>query len=86
MPTTIAHRDLRNNSSAILRRVESGETFLVSNHGNVVAVLSPSGEYATPRIVKARKKGSLGSIRTVQASERTIDILNELRGESLLAK
>lgn len=29
--TTIAHRELRNNSSEILRRVEAGESFTITN-------------------------------------------------------
>ena len=43
MARTIAHRELRNNSSAILREVQSGETFTIPNHGEVVAVLTPGG-------------------------------------------
>ena len=33
----IAHRDLRNRSSEILRRVAAGESFEITNHGEVVA-------------------------------------------------
>lgn len=38
---TISHREMRNRSGAYLRRVEAGESFLVSNNGEVVAVLGP---------------------------------------------
>jgi len=41
--TTITHRELRNNSAEILRRVAEGEAFDVSNNGVVVAHLSPVG-------------------------------------------
>jgi prevent-host-death family protein len=41
MPRTIAHRELRNNSSAVLRDVQAGETVYVTNNGEVVAVLVP---------------------------------------------
>ena len=37
----IAHRDLRNRSSEILRAVSEGESFEITNHGEVVAILSP---------------------------------------------
>jgi prevent-host-death family protein len=39
--TTIPQRDLRNDVSAILRRVESGEEFLVTVSGRPVAELRP---------------------------------------------
>jgi prevent-host-death family protein len=41
MPRTIPHRELRNNSSAVLRDVPAGETVYVTNNGEVVAVLVP---------------------------------------------
>ncbi|WP_370449014.1 type II toxin-antitoxin system Phd/YefM family antitoxin [Cryobacterium sp. Hb1] len=37
----MAHRDLRNNSAKVLRAVRHGETLQVTNHGEVVSVLSP---------------------------------------------
>ena len=37
----IAHRDLRNQSAEILRRVARGESFEITNHGQVVAVIRP---------------------------------------------
>jgi prevent-host-death family protein len=40
MAKTIPHRELRNNSSAILREVQSGETFRITNNGEVVAMLT----------------------------------------------
>ncbi|WP_203335316.1 type II toxin-antitoxin system Phd/YefM family antitoxin [Nocardioides limicola] len=39
----IPHRELRNSSSEILRRVAAGEVFEITNHGEVVAVLRPPG-------------------------------------------
>ena len=38
---TIMHRELRNNSAAILHRVQAGETFEITNNGEPVAILSP---------------------------------------------
>jgi hypothetical protein len=37
----ISHREFRNNSAAILREVQAGESMEITNNGEVVAVLSP---------------------------------------------
>lgn len=42
MATTIAQRELRNDSADILRRVEAGEEFLVTRNGTPVAELRPA--------------------------------------------
>jgi len=42
MATVIAQRDLRNDSAEILRRVESGEEFVVTRNGTPVAELRPA--------------------------------------------
>lgn len=42
MATTIAQRDLRNDSAEILRRVEAGEEFVVTRNGTPVAELRPA--------------------------------------------
>lgn len=41
MGTTISQRELRNDSGAIMRRVESGERFTVTRNGVPVADLAP---------------------------------------------
>lgn len=49
----IPHRDFRNQSSEVLRRVESGESFAITNHGKPVAVLHPLSELGvaiSPRV------------------------------------
>lgn len=38
----ISHREMRNNSAEVLRRVEAGETLTVTNNGKAVAVLRPA--------------------------------------------
>jgi prevent-host-death family protein len=40
----ISHREFRNNSAAVLREVQAGETMEITNNGEVVAVLSPPSE------------------------------------------
>lgn len=43
MATTIPQRDLRNDVSSVLRRVEAGEEFIVTVSGRPVAELRPVG-------------------------------------------
>jgi prevent-host-death family protein len=38
----ISHRELRNNSGEVLRRVQAGEIFEITNNGVVVATLAPA--------------------------------------------
>ncbi len=39
---TISHREMRNNSGAMLREVAAGERFLVTNDGLPVAMIIPA--------------------------------------------
>jgi prevent-host-death family protein len=41
VPTTISQRQLRNDNGDIMRRVEAGESFIVTRHGVPVAELTP---------------------------------------------
>ncbi len=81
MPKTIPHRELRNRSSEVLRRVQSGETIQVTNHGEVVAVLSPPGSNLAPRVVRARHRGGFDSIPRVRSPEPVLQALDALREE-----
>jgi prevent-host-death family protein len=38
---TITHREMRNNSGEILRRVEAGESIRVTNNGRIAALIVP---------------------------------------------
>lgn len=38
----ITHRELRNQSSEVLRAVDNGESFEITNYGRVVALIVPS--------------------------------------------
>lgn len=85
---TIPHRELRNNSSEILRRVEAGESFEVSNHGRVVAVISPKRRTRLDELRAAGKVRepskdpvdltTLPFHETVVSTEK---ILSDLRGD-----
>lgn len=76
----IAHRDLRNRSAEILRAVTAGESFEITNHGEVVAVLSPPDRRPL-RVVPARIHGRWDELERVTVDESLQDILDELRGE-----
>lgn len=41
MQTVITQRDLRNNNADIMRRLEEGETFIITRNGKQVGVLTP---------------------------------------------
>ena len=82
MPEQIPHRELRNNSAAVLRRVQAGETIEVTNHGEVVAVLvPPTRRPGQLRVRPARVHGGFSQLRPEPAAESTEAVLNELRGD-----
>jgi prevent-host-death family protein len=75
----IPHRELRNNSAEILRRVTEGESFEITNHGEVVAILQPPGRESL-RIYPATRKGGWSELRPAKGTgESTQKILDELR-------
>ena len=83
--STIPHRELRNNSTEILRRVEAGETFSITNHGRTVARLVP---YTASPLDALRESGRISRVTRVDLialpAARGLDsreILDDLRGE-----
>jgi prevent-host-death family protein len=83
MTRTIPHRELRNNSSAILRDVAAGERIRITNHGVVVAVLVPPSEAdrVAPHIQPARIRGGWNELRQVRLDHPVQEDLDELRGD-----
>lgn len=90
MEKTIPHRELRNNSSAVLREVQSGTTFRITNHGEVVAILtSPDTPPPSPApapgigltIWPAKIRGRFSELEPVDIGMSTQQILDELRGD-----
>ncbi|MBK6301510.1 MAG: type II toxin-antitoxin system prevent-host-death family antitoxin [Actinomycetales bacterium] len=84
--TTLAHRDLRNNSAEILRRAAAGESFEVTNNGRVVAMLvppqvSPLERLFLARLVTPPVVRRLPHIARVQTTRSTAEILDDLKGE-----
>lgn len=83
---TITHRELRNGSSEVLRRVAAGESFLVTNHGDPAALIGPPPASPWGRLVAAghvrlaRRQGGFGGLaRAAETSSR--DVLQDLRGD-----
>jgi antitoxin (DNA-binding transcriptional repressor) of toxin-antitoxin stability system len=81
MTEQLAHRDLRNRSSEILREVASGATFEITNHGKVVAVLSPPPGSRGLRVRAARVRGRFAELPLVSREESVQDALDDLRGD-----
>lgn len=78
----IPHRELRNSSAEILRRVADGEYFEVTNHGEVVAVIGPpSAErlWETEVAKPATRQYGWHDIPDAPVTRPTQDILDELR-------
>jgi prevent-host-death family protein len=84
---TIGVRELQQNASATLRRVEQGESVGVTDRGRLVAVLVPpsvaagsAGLMAAGRVQPARRSVSaLGP--PVPNAQRSGDVLDALRAE-----
>ena len=83
MPKTIPHRELRNNSSAILEQVRNGETFEVTNRGEPVAILSPPERRAVDRlrIRPAKRTRRFAELKGIAIDGSSEEVLRDLRGE-----
>jgi prevent-host-death family protein len=77
----LTHRELRNDSAAVLRQVKDGESYEVTNHGEVVAVLLPA-PHATRtdlRVRRARLKGGFAGLPRVRRQRTVQSVLDDLR-------
>ena len=83
MSRTIPHRELRNNSSAVLRDVQAGETIVVTNHGTVLALLVPpeAGLLSALPVVVATRSGGFATLLRVHLGRPVQEVLDDLRGE-----
>ena len=86
MMTTVAHRELRNNSADLLRRAAAGESFEVTNNGRVVAMLvppqtSPLERRLAAQLVTPPTATRLPRIARVRSTTPTADLLAELKGD-----
>ncbi len=94
MSERVGVRELRQNLSRWLRRVENGESFEVTDRGRPVAQLSPlsTGDDVIDRLVRAGRiakvgRGSLADLpppRPRREGEPSIsDVLQELREDTI---
>lgn len=82
MPDRLAHRDLRNRSAEILRDVDAGASYEITNHGEVVALLIPRlptavSACAEPRLI-SRSPRSVG-LHTARPPSRPSMLFAETR-------
>lgn len=86
-PKMLSQRELRNESSRVLREVQEGQTFIVTTHGTPVARLSPHEE-ALPSLKITRPARRKGGWRKLMADRREysptlIDSLEDLRQDRI---
>ena len=72
---TIPQRELRNDTAAVLRRVEAGETMRITSNGRPVADLVPV-ERAATYVALADVVGQIGGV--LRADDRLDEELREL--------
>ena len=81
MTEKLAHRDLRNRSAEILRDVAAGASYEITNHGEVVALLTPPVPDGRLRVRRASSARPFSEIRRVRRDESTESALDDLRGD-----
>ncbi|MFT4215636.1 MAG: type II toxin-antitoxin system prevent-host-death family antitoxin [Micropruina sp.] len=85
---TITHREMRNRSGEILRRVDAGESFTVTNNGRPMAVIAPPpvGDVLDELIRRGEARpatsdiGTLDLIPSVTLPIGTRELLDDSRG------
>jgi prevent-host-death family protein len=84
----ITHRELRNNSSEVLRAVQAGEIIEVTNHGSAAAILVPPSLTPYERLVAAGKvrvpEGRHVDLRSIPRSKpgpTTAELIADVRGD-----
>jgi prevent-host-death family protein len=81
VPEKLAHRDLRNRSAEVLREVAAGATYEITDHGEIVAVLSPPSSSANVRIRKPKVRGGFSQLPRVRRDRPVQEVLDDLRDE-----
>jgi prevent-host-death family protein len=85
VPQKISQRQLRNDSGAVLRAVEAGETFVVTSNGRPVAELRPVAvdPLAGLRVRRARLGARFTDVvpETGRPDETALESLMLLRGD-----
>ena len=79
MAERLAHRDLRNRSAEILRDVAAGASYEITNHGEVVALLSPPSAGTDLRIRRPKLDKPFADIPRVPRDTKVEEVLDDLR-------
>jgi prevent-host-death family protein len=84
---SVTHREMRNNSGAILRAVAAGESVQVTNHGHLAAVISPPAGTGMDELVSRglarrprRPRSDLSTIQRRRATVSTQQLIDDSRG------
>ena len=80
MSSTIAVRELRNNGSQVLARVQAGETLTITSAGKPVAELRPLSAPARPRLTAQELISRRRGIGRVDPDRMKTDIDEMLDG------
>ena len=88
---SVGVRELRQDASAILRRVKEGEIIEITEHGKPIALLSPIPSsivetWISRRLITpAKNPGTLLSVKPIKSKSRksTQEILDYLRAEKI---
>jgi prevent-host-death family protein len=87
--TTISHREMRNNSADVLRRVAAGESFTITNNGQPVAELTPTRPSTLAELESKgqlrralHRPAALNQIKRARLMDgtTTADIIDDARG------
>ena len=83
-PKQISQRQLRNESGAVLRAVEAGESFIITNNGRAVAELRPisADPLAGLKVRRAKPGARFANLRPEagRSDETALQSLMFLRG------
>lgn len=84
---TISHRDMRNHSGELLRRVQAGESVVITSRGQSVAIVSPIGRNVLDdleergQLRRARRPvAALAEIQARPSSLSSAEIIDDARG------
>ena len=70
---TVTHREMRNNSGEILRRVEAGESVRVTNNGRVAAlIVPPATDPLSDLAQRGQLRPALRDLRTLRDIRRRV--------------
>ena len=81
MTEQLTHRDLRNRSTETFRDVAAGASYEITNHGEVVALLTPPAPDGRLRVRRASVHRPFAMIRRARCAETTQSALEDLRGD-----